>query len=102
MGEGQLGNVTMFQMELRCTGCIQNSFKNSTNTLQNSLQLTTIGLQLAFNSKGFKKVYHISEPHPGPDLKEAQTKSEAHFNTIISSQKKVAKKIRKAFEDDDD
>ena len=36
------------------------------------------------------------------NLKEVQTKSEAHFNTIISSQKKVAKKIRKAFEDDDD
>ena len=22
MGEGRFGNVTMFQMELRCTGCI--------------------------------------------------------------------------------
>ena len=36
------------------------------------------------------------------NLKEAQTKSETQFNTIISSQKKLAKKARKAFEDDDD
>ena len=36
------------------------------------------------------------------NLKEAQTKSETRFNTIISSQKKLSKKIRKAFEDDDD
>ena len=29
--------------------------------------MNTIGLQLAFNSTSFKKVYHISQPHPGPD-----------------------------------
>ena len=36
---------------------------------------------MAFNSKSFKKVYHISEPHPGPEglvtqkLNEALTES---------------------------
>ena len=36
-------------------------------SLQNRLQLNTKGLHLAFNSKSFKKMYQISQPHPGPD-----------------------------------
>ena len=86
-------------------------FHEKTVRMEVTLDAATVSLVsvLAFGGGGLALLFNVVnakldsvQTNLKNDLKEAQTKSEAHFNTIISSQKKVARKIRKAFEDDDD
>ena len=83
---------------------VQTNLKNDSKEAKNDLKEAQTKSEAHFNAKLDSVQINLKNDlkEVQTNLKEVQTKSEAHFNTIISSQKKVARKIRKAFEDDDD